>query len=92
MPIPQGARRDQEVRDAWRVAALTYDELVAWYHKRMPVGEDFRDWDWCDTGGKIESGTYALIYSQGPKKILSVSLTRNPTPAAQIGADRSGPC
>jgi hypothetical protein len=62
---------------------LTDEEMIDWYHKRMPVGKDFGDWDWCDTGGSIAGGTYALIYSQGPKKILAVAFAPADPPDRQ---------
>lgn len=92
VPIPRGSKPyPPEIPDAWRVEALTYEELVAWYHERMPVGKDFRDWDWCRVGGSVDRRFYSLVYSQG-KKILSVALTGGDPPAVQIGRDRSGPC
>jgi hypothetical protein len=93
VPIPSGSKRyPPEIPDAWGVEALTYMKLVDWYHEHMPVGKNFRDWDWCRTAGGVDRNFYSLIYSQGVRKILSVALTGVDPPAVQIRQDRSGPC
>ena len=93
VPIPRGSKPyPPEIPHAWRVEALTYEELVAWYRKRMPAGEDFRGWAWCRRGGSISRRFYSHLYSRGARQILSVALTGVDPPAVQIGRDRSGPC
>jgi hypothetical protein len=94
VPVPGWEEPATRLRSegTWFVTNMSYDELIDWYQGRMPVGKDFNQWDWCE-GRKGN-----LLYSQGPKRILSVMVVEdNEQPkeeslAVLIGIDESGPC
>jgi hypothetical protein len=74
----------------WTVPHATYDEVVAFYEERMLEGQDFKGWDWCDTGGGVT--IHAHIHSRGARDILSVSVTDDKPTGIVIVNDESGPC
>jgi hypothetical protein len=58
--------------------------------ERMLEGQDFKGWDWCDTGGGVT--IHAHIHSRGARDILSVSVTDDKPTGIVIVNDESGPC
>lgn len=89
--VSAGSVFDDEDQKSYEVPGWTYDELRQWYAEEMPDGQDWQKWKWCDLGGGPAVGE-ALIYSQKPRRILTVALVKDSTPGVVIGTDNSGPC
>jgi len=100
VPIPKSAEpvknRPLLGDDWWFVPSMSFTELVDWYEVELPVGENFKQWQWCDVGGTRGSPDgFSLIYSKGKNEIMAVTLVGpdDPDPpAVNVGVDNSGPC
>lgn len=88
VPIPSTAERDGDA--GWTVPGSSFEEVVEFYEREMPEGQDWRGWAWCDTGGG--ETIHAHIYARPGRRVLAVAITNDDPPAIVIGADRSGPC
>ena len=76
VPIPAEARQTDDWLgfNLFIVPTMSYDELVAFYDRTMPVRRGFRDWSLCATGEEVYGDDLRLyrIYTRGSDDALAV--------------------
>ncbi len=98
VPLPDGARlveseapRPDALLQTFHVEGMSTEELQAWYDERLPRGEGWGEWAWCEEevrGSRIHRN----YHRPGSERILGVTVAGGNPPSVILGEDGSGPC
>lgn len=89
--VSQDAPRPDAVEQSYRVPGLTGEELAAWYDERLPRGEGWEGWSWCE---EEERGArlHRFYFRPGTDRMLAVTVAAGDPPTLVLAEDGSGPC
>jgi hypothetical protein len=98
VPIPASAElvsqdtpRPDAVEQTYRVPGLTSAELSTWYDERLPRGEGWEEWGWCEE--EERGARLHRFYSRpGTERMLAVTVAAGDPPSLILAEDGSGPC
>ena len=95
VPLPPGAKPSQgaayDYVNAWLIPELDFDSVVAFYDDEMPVGQDWKDWAWCETGA-AEDANPTRTYTRGGAETLSVTIVERKPPTVLMGIADASAC
>jgi hypothetical protein len=98
VPIPTGAElvsqdapRPDAVEQSYRVPGLASEELTAWYDERLPRGEGWEGWGWCEEEER-GSRLHRFYFRPGTDRMLAVTVAAGDPPTLILAEDGSGPC
>lgn len=89
IPIPASARAAGP--NSYDVPGATFDQLRGWYEGKLPFGQPFGAWAWCE---RLDRDTFSQwnYYHPGTSDLLGVVVLVDDPPSILIGVDDSGPC
>jgi hypothetical protein len=95
VPLPDEAESiplsTESLMEGYRVPEMSFDALEAWYEERLPVGQVWMDWMWCEYKDR-ESFTQRTYHRPDTAEILTIVLFREEPPEMLISFGENEPC
>lgn len=99
VPVPVGAELVDESDDfgphsgamrRYRFPGVDPGAVVDFYRERLPIGEGYGPWDWCNHAERSESEEW--VFTQGDEVLGVYVFPTDEPPGLLVVSDSSGPC